>query len=84
MANNANTTTAKTEETKAQKFKRLGTVRMNAALVAFDKMESLATSSAYEYTPEQAAKMVEVLRTRVDNLEKLFKGEGDVGGGFSF
>ena len=45
--------TAKTEETKAEKFVRLGEYRINKAMDAIGRIENLANRSAYDYTPEQ-------------------------------
>ena len=45
--------TSKQEETKAEKFIRLGEYRMNKAMDAIGRLEHLANKSAYEYTPEQ-------------------------------
>ena len=43
--------TSKQEETKAEKFIRLGEYRMNKAMDAIGRLEHLANKSAYEYTP---------------------------------
>ena len=47
------TPAAKAEETKADKFIRLGEYRMNKAIDAIGRIENLANRSAYEYTPER-------------------------------
>lgn len=74
MANAPKTTEAatetKTEETKAEKFKRLAVVRMNKALEFIEKLEGLSNKNIYEYTPEQVEKIVGTLRTRIDKLER--------------
>ena len=41
--------TSKQEETKAEKFIRLGEYRMNKAMDAIGRLEHLANKSAYEY-----------------------------------
>ena len=41
---------AKNNETKAEKFIRLGEYRMNKAIDAIGRLEHLANRSAYEYT----------------------------------
>ena len=51
------TPAAKAEETKADKFIRLGEYRMNKAIDAIGRIENLANRSAYEYTPEQVAEV---------------------------
>ena len=41
------------QETKAEKFIRIGEYRMNKALDAIGRLENLANRSAYEYTRRQ-------------------------------
>lgn len=53
--------TAPEGETKAQKFSRLATARVNKVLKAIKNIGNLSTSG-YEYTPEQ-----------VEKIEKLIK-----------
>lgn len=77
-------TAAPAGESKADKFKRLATVRMNNLIVVCDKLEGLANKSIYDYTPEQAAKMVAVIRERADHLEKTLSDDKGVKGGFGF
>ena len=48
-----NTPAEKAEETKAEKFIRLGEYRMNKAIDTIGRIENLANRSAYEYTPER-------------------------------
>lgn len=80
----ATETAAPANESKADKFKRLATVRMNNLLIVCDKLEGLANKSIYDYTPEQAAKMVQVIRDRADRLEKTLAGDKGSKGGFGF
>ena len=49
---------AKNNETKAEKFIRLGEYRMNKAIDAIGRLEHLANKSAYEYTAEQVYEML--------------------------
>ena len=58
------TPAAKAEETKADKFIRLGEYRMNKAIDAIGRIENLANRSAYEYTPEQVEAMFSVLESK--------------------
>ena len=44
---------AKENETKAEKFIRIGEYRMNKAVDAIGRLENLANRSSYEYTQEQ-------------------------------
>ena len=48
---------AKENETKAEKFIRIGEYRMNKAVDAIGRLENLANRSFYEYTQEQVDAM---------------------------
>lgn len=70
-----NTPAEKAEETKAEKFIRLGEYRINKAIDAIDaigRLENLANKSAYEYTPEQVEAMFEVLESKVAEVRAKF------------
>lgn len=56
---------AKNNETKAEKFIRLGEYRMNKAIDAIGRLEHLANRSAYEYTAEQVEAMFGALENKV-------------------
>ena len=58
-------------ETKAQRFQRLATKRTQVALKKIGLLGNL-TGSSYDYTPEQAAKIVSVLRAAVGAVETKF------------
>lgn len=62
----------KTEETKAEKFVRVGEYRMNKAIDAIGRLENLANRSAYDYTPEQVEAMFSVLRARMAEVKEKF------------
>ena len=64
--------TSKQEETKAEKFIRLGEYRMNKAMDAIGRLEHLANKSAYEYTPEQVETMFSTLESRVADIKAKF------------
>ena len=64
--------TAKTEETKAEKFVRLGEYRINKATYAIGRLENLANRSAYDYTPEQVEAMFSVLESKVAEVKAKF------------
>ena len=71
---------AEAQETKEQKFERLATKRMQAALGKIKLIGNLASSS-YRYTDEQSAKVVTTLRQAVDEVEGKFnKVRGETGG----
>lgn len=63
---------AKTDETKAEKFIRIGEYRMNKAIDAIGRLENLANRSAYEYTQEQVEAMFSVLEQRVADIKAKF------------
>ena len=48
---------AKENETKAEKFIRIGEYRMNKAVDAIGRLENLANRGSYEYTQEQVDAM---------------------------
>ncbi len=55
---------AKENETKAEKFIRIGEYRMNKAVDAIGRLENLAKRSFYEYTQEQVDAMFQALEGR--------------------
>ena len=59
------------KETKAQRFQRLATKRTQTALKKVRLLGNLTTSS-YDYTPEQAAKIISALRAAVGAVEGKF------------
>lgn len=72
MMENAVVNTEKPEETKAEKFVRIGEYRMNKAIEAIGRLENLSNRSAYEYTPEQVEAMFSVLEQRVAQVREKF------------
>ncbi len=76
--------TEKSEETKAEKFVRIGEYRMNKAIDAIGRLENLANKSAYEYTQEQAEAMFSVLEQRVAQVKEKFAAEKPNESGFLF
>lgn len=78
-----NTTTAETasnkgrkrapeNETKAERFKRIGNIRIDNALDTIRLVGNLASPDSYEYTPEQAAIVVGHLETAVEEVKTSF------------
>lgn len=63
---------SKAEETKAEKFVRIGEYRINKAIAAIGRIENLANKSAYDYTPEQVKTMFFVLESRVAEVKAKF------------
>ena len=75
---------AKANETKAEKFIRLGEYRMNKAMDAIGRLENLANRSVYEYTPEQVEAMFSVLESRVAEIKTKFSVAKKENAVFSF
>ena len=75
---------AKANETKAEKFIRLGEYRMNKAMDAIGRLENLANRSAYEYTPEQVEAMFSVLESRIAEIKAKFMAAKKENTAFSF
>lgn len=60
-------------ETKNERFRRLAVARMNAALKQLKLIENLANRNNYEWTDEEAKKMVSALTKAVETIDKKFK-----------
>lgn len=84
MANNAQQVTPKGKrggvkvdpnETKAQRFKRLGTIRVNNLLKAFDRAQAL-TGASYECSDAQAEIITTAVKGATENLVKAFENRG--------
>ena len=67
-----NTPAGKPEETKAEKFIRLGEYRINKAIDAIGRIENLSNRSAYDYTEEQVEAMFSVLEAKVVEVKTKF------------
>ena len=76
---------AKENETKAEKFIRIGEYRMNKAVDAIGRLENLANRSFYEYTQEQVDAMFQALEGRVAEVKSRFASKkAQEGKSFSF
>ena len=75
---------AKNNETKAEKFIRLGEYRMNKAIDAIGRLEHLANKSAYEYTAEQVEAMFGALENKVADVKAKFSTKKQDNTSFSF
>ena len=62
----------KPNETKAEKFKRLGSQRTVKILKLLKQLKNLS-SSAYEYTTEDVDKIFGAIRAQLDETEQAFK-----------
>lgn len=67
-----NTPAGKPEETKAEKFIRLGEYRINKAIDVIGRIENLSNRSAYDYTEEQVEAMFSVLESKVAEVKTKF------------
>lgn len=61
---------AKENETKAEKFIRIGEYRMNKAVDAIGRLENLANRGSYEYTQEQVDAMFQALEGGLRKLRQ--------------
>lgn len=59
-------------ETKEEKFIRIGEYRMNKAVDAIGRLENLANRGSYEYTQEQVDVMFQALEGRVAKVKARF------------
>lgn len=57
---------------KAGKFRELATKRVNRTVHAIKLLANLANRSSYEYTPEQADKLLTALQGAVDDVVHAF------------
>lgn len=71
-------------ETKAERFARLAQRRMTDALQRIGRVRKLSAKSNYEYTPEQAGKILLALLDAVKAVELAFSGNKDQASGFTF
>ena len=62
----------KTPETKAERFKRLAESRVNRALKEIQLIGNLANKNNYEFTSEQASKIVAALSAEVRAVKQRF------------
>lgn len=76
--------TEKKDETKAEKFVRLGEYRMNKAIDAIGRLEHLVNKSAYEYTAEQVETMFGALESKVADVKAKFSTKKQDNTSFSF
>jgi hypothetical protein len=64
---------------KAEKFVELANKRVNRALKDMQLIENLANRQNYEYTEDQAKKIIRALQQEVDALKQVFLATGQVG-----
>ena len=59
-------------ESKADKFVRLGEYRVNKVIDAIGRLENLSNRTNYEYTQEQVEAMFSVLESKVAEVKAKF------------
>jgi hypothetical protein len=69
-------------EPKDVKFRRLANRRVNNALRILSHIGNLSSRSSYEYTSEQAAKIIAVLNGKVKEIADKFAGTKRAATGF--
>lgn len=71
-------------ESKAEKFVRLGEYRVNKAIEAIGRIENLSNRSSYEYTEEQVEAMFSMMEKRLAEVKSRFAPKQVKGSSFSF
>lgn len=61
-------------ESKSDRFKRLGEKRVPRALKMIAAVENLGSKGSYEYTPEQAERIIQALTNAVTAVANKFAG----------
>lgn len=64
----------KPQESKAERFRRLGLKRVPKALKALRQIENLTNSAQYEWTEQQSQKVIDLLRKSIDRICDGFDG----------
>lgn len=64
-------------ETKAQRFSRVATRRLRAALKQMELLENCANTATYEYTDEQVEKIFAFIENATASLKRAYKQETD-------
>lgn len=63
------------KETKAEKFGRIAPRRVQATLDALDRFAQCCNKAGYEWTPEQAGRILDVLTGRINALQDLLEAK---------
>ena len=71
-------------ESKADKFVRLGEYRVNKVIDAIGRLENLSNRTNYEYTQEQVEAMFSVLESKVAEVKGRFAPKKEKEDTFSF
>lgn len=62
-------------ESKHDKFKRLATARMGTVLQKLKVLTNCANATTYEWTPEEAQKIIDTLQSKIDLLKEKLLGD---------
>ncbi len=73
---------SKAREPKDARFRRLANRRVPKAIKAIGFVRNLAARTNYVYTPEQAARICDVLDAAVQQLRLAFESPGDTQSSF--
>lgn len=74
---------APANETNADKFRRVGTPRINNAIKIVALLEALANKNVYEYTDEQRRTIENALDVAVQRVKDAFAGKAVAAGGLT-
>lgn len=74
---------AKPVESKADRFRRLANKRVPAAIKRLTHVANLSNRAQYEYTDEQAAKIVAAFEEAVKSLRQRYSGQRTVADSWS-
>lgn len=78
------TNTVQNNESKADKFVRLGESRVNKVMEAIGRIEHLANRGNYDYTPEQVEEMFSIMENRLAEVKSRFAPKQAKNNAFSF
>ena len=78
------TNTVQNNESKADKFVRLGEYRVNKVIEAIGRLENLSNRSSYEYTEEQVEAMFSMMEKRLSEVKGRFAPKQTKDNTFSF
>ena len=78
------TNTVQNNESKADKFVRLGESRVNKVMEAIGRIEHLANRGNYDYTTEQVEEMFSIMENRLAEVKSRFTSKQAKNNTFSF
>lgn len=78
------TNTVQNNESKADKFVRLGESRVNKVMEAIGRIEHLANRGNYDYTPEQVEEMFSIMENRLAEVKGRFAPKQAKNNAFTF